>query len=239
MDWYYTPNPNSPFWWYTNTADMTTPPDALLLMGTHCPYCPIVLKSLKALLATGHISKLETYNIEENPEIARQFGVRTVPWVRIGAFELEGLRPESELRDWADKAGSQAGLADYFRELLTNGNINKALETLHRDADSFQGLLALFSDPETGLNIRIGISAIMEDLEGSDLLSGLVDRLGALTTHPAAHIRGDACHYLALTGDPRAISYIRPLLEDSDPSVSTLARESLQSLEQLRQPDNP
>lgn len=211
---------------------MNSPPEALLLTGTHCPYCPVVLKALKALLQSGHISKLETWNIEENPEIARQFSVRTVPWVRIGPFELEGLRPESELREWADKAGSESGLADYFSELLASGNLGKVLETLRRDPAAIEGLLRLFSNPETGLNVRIGISAIMEELEGSELLTGLVDRLGRLTKHPAPHIRGDACHYLALTGKPQATAYIKPLLEDSDASVSALARESLQSLQQ-------
>lgn len=218
---------------------MSRPPDALLLMGSHCPFCPLVLKSLKALAESGHVGKLETYNIEENPEIARQTGVRTVPWVRIGPFELGGMRSESELRQWADKAGSVSGLADYLNELLATGNISKALEMVRRDETSLQALMALFSDPETGLNIRIGISAIMEELEGSERLNGLIDRLGELTRHPAPHIRGDACHYLALTGNPQAVSYIRPLLEDSDASVRTLARESLVSLEQGRDADDP
>jgi hypothetical protein len=221
------------------TAHMSRLPDALLLMGSHCPYCPLVLKSLKALAETGHIGNLETYNIEENPEIARQTGVRSVPWVRIGPFELEGLRSESELREWAVKAGSESGLVDYLNELLATGNIGKALETVRRNEASLKALMALFSDPDTGLNIRIGISAIMEELEGSERLSGLIDRLGELTKHPAAHIRGDACHYLALTRNPQAVPYIRPLLEDSDASVSTLARESLASLEQDHDADEP
>ena len=48
-------------------TDTDTPPDALMLMGTHCPYCPSVLKALQALVETGDISHLETHNIEENP----------------------------------------------------------------------------------------------------------------------------------------------------------------------------
>ncbi len=65
----------------------STAPEALMLMGTQCPYCPGVLKALQALLKSGHISQLKTHNIEENPEIARQLGVRSVPWVRIGPIE--------------------------------------------------------------------------------------------------------------------------------------------------------
>jgi thioredoxin-like negative regulator of GroEL len=77
-----------------------------MLMGTTCPYCPSVLKALQSLLDSGHIDTLETYNIEEHPDIAQHYGVRSVPWVRIGEFELEGLRSEKELREWAVKAAS-------------------------------------------------------------------------------------------------------------------------------------
>ena len=69
---------------------------------------------------------------------------------------------------------------------------------------------------DTRLNTRIGISAIMEDLQGSDALHGAVDRLGALTRHEDPHIRGDACHFLSLSGNRAAGDYIRPLLEDED-----------------------
>src|SRR5210317_1382379 len=110
-----------------------TSPDALMLMGTHCPYCPGVLKSLQALLASGHIRHLETHNIEENPKIARELGVRSVPWVRIGPFELEGLRSEKELRKWAVKAATKTGQTDWLEEQLSSGNISKPLVRIKSD----------------------------------------------------------------------------------------------------------
>ena len=90
-------------------SETRTPPDTLLLMGKQCPYCPTVLKGLQSLEATGVIGHLETVVIEDNPEIAAELGVRSVPWVRIGPFELPGLRAEEELREWAEKAGSVSG----------------------------------------------------------------------------------------------------------------------------------
>ena len=143
------------------------PPEALLLMGTHCPWCPKVLESLKDLLADGVIASLETVNVDEQPEIAAELNVRTVPWVRIGPFELEGLRSEQELKEWAHKAGSAEGLAAYLDELLSTGKIDKALGMVRKDPASLDALLALFSDTETQINTRIGISAIIDDLEGS------------------------------------------------------------------------
>jgi hypothetical protein len=205
-------------------------PDALLLMGTHCPWCPGVLEALKKLLADGAIASLETVIIEEQPGLAAELGVRTVPWVRIGPFELEGLRSERELREWAEKAGSAKGLAAYLDELLSSGGIDKALGLVRRDPAGRDALLMLFADPETQLNTRIGISAIMEDLDGSELLQGLVEPLGELTRHAEARIRGDACHYLGLSGSSKAAIYIRPLLQDNDADVREVAAESLARL---------
>jgi len=211
-----------------NETDVNTPPDALLLMGTHCPYCPTVLKALQALVASGHISHLETHNIEENPEIAREFGVRSVPWVRIGPFDLEGLRSEKELREWAVKAATNDGQTDWLDEQLSSGNISKPLERIKSDPAVMDALLKLFTEPETQLNTRIGISAIMEDLSGTEILGAVVEQLGELTQHADARIRGDACHYLALSGSPRAAGFIKPLLDDSDAHVREIAKESLE-----------
>ncbi len=205
-------------------------PDALLLMGTQCPWCPGVLASLKKLLADGAIASLETVNIEEQPDLAAELHVRSVPWVRIGAFELEGLRSEQELREWAGKAGSAEGLSSYLDELLSSGGINKALGLVRKDPAGLDALLNLFADPDTQLNTRIGISAIMEDLEGSELLRERIVKLAELTRHAEARIRGDACHYLGLTGSPEASAHIRPLLEDADADVREVAAESLAEL---------
>jgi hypothetical protein len=176
------------------------------------------------------IGKLEAVNIEQRPDIARDLGVRTVPWVRIGPFELEGLRSEQELREWAEKAGSVDGLAAYLDELLSSGNIDKALGMVSNDPAGLDALLALFTDTETQLNTRIGISAIMEDLKDSELLKAHVKPLGELTRHAEARIRSDACHFLGLSGSRQASTYIRPLLEDSDADVREVATESLAAL---------
>ena len=91
-------------------------------------------------------------------------------------------------------------------------------------------LLGLLSDPDTQLNTRIGISAIMEEFAGSEQLQDMVDQLGELTKHSEASIRGDACHFLALSGDNRAVNFIESLLEDPDASVREIAGDSLEQL---------
>lgn len=209
------------------TQAASNAPGAVMLMGTTCPYCPSVLKALQSLLDSGHIDTLETYNIEEHPDIAQHYGVRSVPWVRIGEFELEGLRSEKELREWAVKAASGGGLPDWLLEQLGNGRIDTALQRVRSDAEGMSALLTLFEDPDTELNIRIGISAIMEELEGSVFLKANIETLGALTQHQEARVRGDACHYLSLSHDPSVRNWIEPLLGDPDGDVREVAQDSL------------
>ena len=207
-----------------------TPPDALFLLGTHCPHCPTVLQGLANMVKDGSLGTLKIVNIEQRGDIARELGVRSVPWVRIGSFELEGLRSEKELREWTLKANANKGMSDWLEELLSSGNLDKPLQQVRSDPATMDALLELFADPDTGLNIRIGISAIMEDLQGTDTLGAIVDRLGELTRHEDARIRGDACHYLSLSGNPAATAYIQPLLKDEDENVREVARESLELL---------
>ena len=217
-----------------STINSSTPPDALMLLGTHCPHCPTVLSGLAALVKAGTIGTLKVINIEQRPDLARELGVRTVPWVRLGAFELEGLHSEKELKKWAEHANSAAGMTAWLDELLSNGNVGKATRLIQSSPDAIDALLELFADPEIQLNTRIGISAIIEELQDSSLLQSVVEKLGALTRHEDARIRGDACHYLALSGAQQAARFIRPLLQDPDPEIKELAQESLQRLEDLQ-----
>ena len=205
-------------------------PDALMLLGTHCPHCPTVLRGISDLVKSGAVGKLEVVNIEQHPDVARALGVRSVPWVRIGPFELEGLRSEKELRTWAETAGTEAGYVLYLDELLSTGKIGQATKLVQSNPDAIYALLLLFSNSETQLNTRIGISAIIESQAGSDLLQGIVDRLGKLSQHDDPRIRGDAAHYLGLTGSNRATTYLEHLVDDPDADVRVVARESLEML---------
>jgi len=214
-----------------NKPAANTPPDALFLLGTHCPHCPAMLQGLANLVKAGALGTLKVVNIEQRGDIARQLGIRSVPWVRIGSFNLEGLRSEQELAEWARRAATHSGMTEWLNELLSSGNIATALQAIRSDPAGMEALLQLFTDTDTQLNARIGISAIMEDLKGTAALVGVIDQLGELTGHEDTRIRGDACHYLALSGSPKAAEYIKPLLDDPDADVRDVAREGLEQFE--------
>ncbi len=211
---------------------MPTPPDALLLLSTHCPHCPAVLAALAELVKQCSLGQLTVVNLEARPEAAQAYGVRSVPWVRIGEFELGGLRSPAELEDWARKAGSEAGWADWFHLLLKEGQMQRVVEAVHSAPERLAALLPLLANPEASLNVRLGVGAVLEDFAGSPALAALTDRLGTLAADADPRVRADACHTLGLTRSPAARAWLEARLHDDDADVREIAAESLETLAQ-------
>jgi len=219
-----------------NAAERKSPPDALLLIASGCPHCPAVLQGLTELVKHGVIGRLEVVNIAVAPERAAELKVRSVPWTRIGPFELEGLRSPAELRRWAERAGTTEGMAEYFDELLSNGQLKTAERLVHEDPTQLSALALLAGNPATGIAARVGIGALLEGLHGSGLAAPLVQPLAELVHSDDARIRADAAHYLALTESAEAVTYLEALGGDDDPEVREIATEGLESL-RSRSPD--
>ena len=163
-----------------------------MLLGTHCPHCAAVLSSLSELVKQGVISQLEVVNLEQRPEIAGELGVRSVPWVKIGPFELAGLHSQAELQSWAEQAGSEQGMTKYFEQLLGEGQVKQVLEMIEKDPGLLHALTGVVSDADAKINARLGVGVIMEEYEGKSELLALVPELGELTRHADARVRSDA-----------------------------------------------
>lgn len=211
----------------TDTDNNIPPPEALMLLGTHCPHCPSVLGSLSELVKQGVISRLEVVNLEKKPEIGSELGVQSVPWVKIGQFEFSGLRSKAELQSWAEQAGSEQGTTKYFEQLLADGEVMQVLGMISNDHSLLHALIGLVSDADAKINARIGTGVIMEDYEGKPELLALIPELGELTRHEDARVRSDTCHYLSLTHDDSVKQYIEPLLDDEHEDVREVAEESI------------
>jgi thiol-disulfide isomerase/thioredoxin len=207
------------------------PADALLLIAPGCPHCSGVLETLGNLVKEGVLGTLEVVNVAIHPERASSVGSRSVPWVRIGLFELDGARTREELRLWAERASEDAGIGIYLGHLLENHRLPKAVALIRATPSILDDLVALLEEKDTPLVVRIGVGAVMEELEGSDLLSHAYERLVRLTHSPQSSLRADACHYLALSANREAAPVFRRLLEDENSEVREIARESLESLE--------
>ncbi len=212
---------------------MSQAPDAMLLLAPGCPYCPQVLAALSELVKKGVVGRLEVVNIAARPEAAEAVGTRTVPWIRIGPYELTGNHSAAELEQWAERAARGEGIAAWYHDALESGRLQEALARIKRHPDELEALLEMLEHPgdeELPITVRIGISAIVEDLAGTEPLRALVPVLQRLTHAPEAATRADAAHYLSLVGDPSVAPILRPLLEDPAEQVREIAREALEAV---------
>lgn len=207
-----------------------TPPDALLFIAPGCPHCPVVLQGLGELVKQGAIGRLEVINVAAHPELAAQRGVRSAPWTRIGAFELEGAQTPQELRRWAELAGSADGISVYLEQLLRDGQLARAEQQLARHPDWLAQLLPLLIKPDLPMQVRIGVGALFEGQAGSAELQALIPALGELSRADDHSLRADACHYLGLSGGAEAVPFLRARLGDENVEVREIAGESLEAL---------
>lgn len=206
-------------------------PHAHLLISSHCPHCQSVLSHLTSLVKSGELAHLQIDNVDQQPELAQQLGVRSLPWLKLGSIELTGAHSLSELKEWISKAASPEATDEWFTELMSTGQVEVVIEHLKKSPGDFDAIVRLLGTADTELVARIGIGVIMETFAGEPFLK---DRMGdfiALTGHEDERVRADACHYLGLIGDRGAIPTLQSHLNDSDADVREAAEDAIAELE--------
>lgn len=206
-------------------------PDALLFITPGCPHCPMVLQGLSELVKQGLIGRLEVVNAALRPERAAELGIRTAPWTRIGPFILEGSQTPAELKKWAELAGSEKGVGEYLKQLLTEGNLAIAERFVGEHPEYLATTLPLIGDPESPIQVRLGIGALFEGQPGSEALQSLVAELGKMSQHEDHRVRSDACHFLGLSQSRAAIPFLQQRIDDEHPEVREITEEALEALQ--------
>lgn len=209
---------------------MSTPPDALLFTTPDCPYCATVLRGLNELLRQEMIGKLTVVDIAEHPEQAAEYGVRSAPWLRLGPFTLTGAHSHAELHQWAEWASGEEGTAHYVEYLLKQGGFQHAVAYIDADTNRLKPLLAIVANPGANLEVRLGVSALLEAHANNPALQNLLPQLAELTRHTDHRVRADACHLLGLTGSATAAPYVEACLNDASEEVREIAAEALEEL---------
>lgn len=207
-----------------------TPPEALLLLSRGCPHCAVMLANLAEMVKRGDIGRLQVVNIEAQPDFAEAEGVRSVPWLRLGPFELTGLYSAAELEIWLRRAAEPEGMADAFHDLLKTGGLRQVLSLVAAMPGRLAALLPIVGNPEASINVRIGAGVVFEASTGTAGLRALIPALGDLSNHADARVRADACHYLALAGGDAARDWLQARLSDADADVREIAQEGLLGL---------
>ncbi len=205
-------------------------PDALLLIATGCAHCQQILVAMTDLVKQGRIGRLQVINIAVSAQPATASEVRSVPWTRIGPFELPGAHSAAELRAWAERVGDPKAYADYLNELLGNGELATTTAACQRHGVLLITLLSMLGDLETPFAVRIGGTAVVEDLAGdARWLDDAATRaaLFALADSPHAQVRADATHLIGLVEGDDALALLQRLAQDGEPSVREIATDSL------------
>jgi HEAT repeat protein len=189
-----------------------------------------MMQMLMEFMKLGLIAELRIVNIENAPELASELAVRSVPWLKIGPFELTGSRSKQELQLWIQRASSLDGVTDYLVEMLSEGNIKVASKLVHGYPKALENVIDLMADPEAKINVRLGVGVIIEEMAESETFKSVIPRLLDYLSNEDARIRGDACHYLSLTKDMSYIPDIERLLADASEEVREIAQDSLDDL---------
>ena len=213
-------------------------PSAVMLLSSHCAYCPSVLDSLAKLIKAGDLANLTVINLEHNPDAMQQYKVRSVPWVKIGKHELSGAQTIDALKqrvEWAkhdleNSANDNTNLIADFDFLLSDGQVKKVIQAIEKDNKSMQAVMHLLGDSGTVLSTRIGIGVVFETFAGQSLIKALVPQLGKLSTHENGIIRADSLHYLGMTADKSAIPFLTHAENDSDDEIREIVSDSLEEL---------
>jgi thiol-disulfide isomerase/thioredoxin len=134
---------------------MSNTPTALLLIATGCQHCPSVLQSLCELVKEGKLSSIEVVNIVEDPERAQALKVRSVPWLKLGEFELVGLKSKTEILKWIEKSATPDDMSAYFEELMVSGEISKVQKLIEEQPQQMKTLFKIMADENSGLSNQL------------------------------------------------------------------------------------
>jgi hypothetical protein len=208
-----------------NQDSVEQAPDALLLMTAGCPHCPASLQALTALLKEGAIGRLEVVNVAIHTEEAEARGVKSVPWIQIGPYEVEGVSSPGKLRELAKGANDDAVFDVWLLETLKAGHRQKFESLVRREPHRIHALARLMRNPETSMAIRLGIGAVLEELHGTGLTEPLIPPLGDLLESDDRLLRADACHFLTLIGGEGIRPFMKKCQNDADPEIREMAEE--------------
>ncbi len=208
-------------------AETADTPNALVLIGPGCPHCATVVDALVRLVKQGGLRRLEIVDAQQAPDVAQALGVRGLPWLRIGCFDFVGAMGYADIEAWASHAAAGTGWPEYDAYLLEHQRLDAVVAAVKRCPDRLRALVGLLADKDTPMGLRIGISAVVEEIAGTAPLRALVPELEELTLSGHAQVRADACHFLGLAGDHSAVPSVRRLLDDEHAEVREIASETL------------
>ncbi len=117
-------------------------------------------------------------------------------------------------------------IADYMEK----GFLENIIDMFIHDSSLYSLVGELIRDER--VRVRVGITALMEDLKVKDdaNISLALSNLLPLVSHSDPVVRGDASNLLGIIGDERALPSLEKLLTDENPNVRMIAGEAIDEI---------
>ncbi len=207
---------------------MAEPLKATLLVAPGCPHCEAMSRLLLQRVKDGRLGTLEIHHLPQHPELARELGVRSVPWFRIGVVELAGDYSGEEIDAFIELNRQPDPLSKFYGWLFRNGQKDEVLRRVRNAPENLREMMKLVFVEKTKFVERIGIGAVLEELAGEPVLEAIVPDLERMAQSPDHKDRVDAAYYLGLVGSDAARALLERLLQDEHPEVREEAGEALE-----------
>jgi glutaredoxin len=201
-----------------------------LYIAPGCPHCPNMIRMTGEMVKQGKLGHIEIINIAVENTLAKQANIRSVPTFVIGDFMLTGVQTETELLNWLQKSTVQTGREDYLNQEFEQGQLDHVIELVEQQNDWLDLMLDMLGSMQTPLTTRIGISAVFETLQGSELISRRIEQICRLAADQHESIRVDMAYLLGLSEDRAALTCLEKLTEDSFDEVRQTAQEAIETI---------
>lgn len=189
-----------------------------------CHVCPQMERTFQALQQQGEIDNLQIIDVSEQPELARQHNIRSVPHYIINGIAFSGLKSREEILSIVQSSTDHL-LLRWMREQLTEGQLSDVELMVSKKSAARQALLILLNDLDTSLVVRIGLTAIIESLAQDHIFDDMEQRFIKLVEHHEQRIAIDALYYLQLISTPGCQQKLLEIAETGSSELSQLAHE--------------
>jgi HEAT repeat protein len=130
------------------------------------------------------------------------------------------------------KSDNPADLVQLIADHMENGFLENIIDMFRHDSSLYQLTASLIQDER--VRVRIGITALMEELKNLDPenISGAIPVLLPLLDHAEPFVRGDSANLLGIIGDRNTLSYLEKMLADENENVRLIAKEAIEEMHQ-------
>lgn len=207
-----------------------------LYVSQQCPFCPMTVRHMTALLAVNAFIHLTIIDCSLFPEMAQSNRIQSVPTLLLdeqfrwtGSFRLEEVIEVMTNRDPAE-LGSLS-----LERMLKEGNAGRLAEMMLDKGDIFPAFLDLLTHKKWP--VRLGAMVAMEQLTGRnpELAAQVIDPLWERFHHVGDPVKGDIIYILGESGDHKIAPRVQMILSgEYDDEVKEAASEALEKIEAKR-----